>query len=144
MNVIFSCLIMTGVLFSLTGCGSKDESLESIDSISAEITKKTSNSSTEEQSVFKGCIESIAETTDTTLQVKVVDIKEIRDPENIGTSFASDGVILNVSVDQLDGGKEAYYKGETIKFVLAGNGMMTASIPPQIPGNSIIKVVVVK
>lgn len=31
MKVIFSCLLATGLLFLLTGCGSKDESLESID-----------------------------------------------------------------------------------------------------------------
>ncbi|EOH87392.1 hypothetical protein EVI01_04000 [Enterococcus villorum] len=97
MKVIFSCLLATGLLFLLTGCGSKDESLESIDSISAETPAKISHSSTEEQSVFQGDIESITESDETTIQIKVVNVKEIEDPENIGTSFSNDGVTLNAS-----------------------------------------------
>lgn len=140
MKIIFSCLIATGLLFSLTGCGSKDESLESIDSISAETTVKVNDSSAEDQSVFQGTIESITESNDSTIQVKVVDVKGIADPENIGTSFSNNGVTLNASSEQLEGGKEAFNKGDQIEFILTEKPMMTMSIPPQIPGHSIIRI----
>jgi hypothetical protein len=144
MKVIFSCLLATGLLFLLTGCGSKDESLESIDSISAETPAKISHSSTEEQSVFQGDIESITESDETTIQIKVVNVKEIEDPENIGTSFSNDGVTLNASNEQLEGGKEAFQKGDQVEFILTEKPMMTMSIPPQIPGHSIIKISVIE
>ncbi|OYS23573.1 hypothetical protein CBF73_07890, partial [Lactobacillus taiwanensis] len=93
---------------------------------------------------FKGEIESIDDSVDDTIQIKVVNVDEIEDPENIGTSFDNDGVTLNVSNDQLVGGKESFQKGDEIKFTLKEKPIMTMSIPPQIPGNSIVEVRVIE
>lgn len=144
MKVIFSCLLATGLLFSLTGCGNGDKNEASIDSISAETTTKAKDSSNEGESIFKGEIESIDDSVDDTIQIKVVNVDEIEDPENIGTSFDNDGVTLNVSNDQLVGGKESFQKGDEIKFTLKEKPIMTMSIPPQIPGNSIVEVRVIE
>lgn len=145
MKGIFSCLLATGLLFSLTGCGNGDKNEASIDSISAETTTKAEDSSNEGQSIFKGEIESIGSSVDDdTSQIKVVNVDEIEDPENIGTSFDNAGVTLNVSNDQLVGGKESFQKGDEIKFTLKDKPIMTMSIPPQIPGISIIEVRVIE
>ncbi len=140
MKVIFSSMIAAGLLFSLTGCGNQEGSNESIDSISAETTTEVSGSATQGQSVFSGEIENISETDDSTIQIKVINVKETEDPENIGSSFSNDGVILNASAEQLKDGKEALNEGDQIEIVLVEKPIMTMSIPPQIPGNSIIEV----
>ena len=53
-------------------------------------------------------------------------------------------ITLNVSNDQLVGGKESFQKGDEIKFTLKEKPIMTMSIPPQIPGNSIVEVRVIE
>ena len=68
---------------------------------SAETSTEVSNSATQGQSIFNGEIESISEPDDSTIQIKVINVKEIKDPENIGSSFTNDGVILNASEEQL-------------------------------------------
>nr|MBC9706060.1 hypothetical protein [Enterococcus sp.] len=47
---------------------------------------------------------------------------------------------LNASEEQLKDGKEAFEKGDQIEIVLVENSIMTMSIPPQIPGNSIVEI----
>lgn len=140
MKILFSTMIVAGLLFTLTGCGNEDPSKASIDSISAETSTEVSNSATQGQSIFNGEIESISEPDDSTIQIKVINVKEIKDSENIGSSFTNDGVILNVSEEQLKDGKEAFEKGDQIEIVLVENSIMTMSIPPQIPGNSIVEI----
>ncbi|MDT2837797.1 hypothetical protein P7H50_13100 [Enterococcus durans] len=140
MKILFSTMIAAGLLFTLTGCGNEDPSKASIDSISAETSTEVSNSATQGQSIFNGEIESISEPDDSTIQIKVINVKEIKDSENIGSSFTNDGVILNASEEQLKDGKEAFEKGDQIEIVLVENSIMTMSIPPQIPGNSIVEI----
>ena len=108
MKILFSTMIVAGLLFTLTGCGNEDPSKASIDSISAETSTEVSNSATQGQSIFNGEIESISEPDDSTIQIKVINVKEIKDSENIGSSFTNDGVILNASEEQLKDGKEAF------------------------------------
>ena len=140
MKILFSTMIAAGLLFTLTGCGNEDSSKASIDSISAETSTEVSNSATQGQSIFNGEIESISEPDDSTIQIKVINVKEIKDPENIGSSFTNDGVILNASEEQLKDGKEAFEKGDQIEIILVENSIITMSIPPQIPGNSIVEI----
>lgn len=140
MKILFSTMIVAGLLFTLTGCGNEDPSKASIDSISAETSTEVSNSATQGQSIFNGEIESISEPDDSTIQIKVINVKEIKDSENIGSSFTNDGVILNASEEQLKDGKKAFEKGDQIEIVLVENSIMTMSIPPQIPGNSIVEI----
>lgn len=140
MKILFSTMIAAGLLFTLVGCGNQDPSKASIDSISAETSTEVSNSATQGQSIFDGEIESISEPDDSTIQIKVINVKEVKDPENIGSSFNNDGVILNVSEEQLKGGKEAFEKGNQIEIILVEHSLMTMSIPPQIPGNSIVEI----
>ena len=139
MKILFSTMIVAGLLFTLTGCGNEDPSKASIDSISAETSTEVSNSATQGQSIFNGEIESISEPDDSTIQIKVINVKEIKDSENIGSSFTNDGVILNASEEQLKDGKEAFEKGDQIEIVVVENSIMTMSIPPQIPANSIVE-----
>ena len=128
MKILFSTMIVAGLLFTLTGCGNEDPSKASIDSISAETSTEVSNSATQGQSIFNGEIESISEPDDSTIQIKVINVKEIKDSENIGSSFTNDGVILNASEEQLKDGKEAFEKGDQIEIVLVENSIMTMSI----------------
>ena len=53
-------------------------------------------------------------------------------------------MILNASVDQITGGVDSLKEGEKIEFKLVEMAVMTMSIPPQVPGNSIIEITVNK
>lgn len=107
---------------------------------------ETSSSPAESQSVFTGTIESITkvEAEEETIQIKVTGVKSKEDPANIGTSFSNDGVLLNAAPEQIREGADALKSGVEITFTLVKMPVMTMSIPPQIPGDSIIEITVNK
>ena len=142
MKAILTGLVAAGLLFTLTGCGNEEGSTGSIDSINAESTVETDSSTEQKQSVFTGTIESFGEAEGDVYQITIKDVKEIEDPANIGSSFSNDGVILNASVDQITGGVDSLKEGEKVEFKLVEMAVMTMSIPPQVPGNSIIEITV--
>ncbi|MGM9903706.1 hypothetical protein A5844_000778 [Enterococcus sp. 10A9_DIV0425] len=139
MKAIFTGLLAAGVLLTLTGCGNEEDRAGSIDSISAE---STANSSSDEQkeSIYVGKIESITEAEGGVYQIFIVDVEEKEDPDNIVSSFSNDGVILNASTEQIAGGIDSLKVGEQVEFKLVEMAIMTMSIPPQVPGNSIIEI----
>lgn len=70
------------------------------------------------------------------------EVEAVEDPEKMIGMMKNDGVILNVTTEQLaDGLTESSLKtGDKIQFTLVGLPAMTMSIPPQVVGNSVIKV----
>lgn len=69
-------------------------------------------------------------------------VEAIEDPESILNMMKNDGVILNVSEGQLANGlkEEDLKSGDKIQFTLVDLPAMTMSIPPQVAGNSVLKV----
>ncbi|MGM0215128.1 hypothetical protein [Enterococcus sp. AZ109] len=74
------------------------------------------------------------------LQLTLQSIQKIADPEDIVPAFETNGVILNVPIEKLSSKPETLTTGNTVNCTLKGLPVMTMSIPPQIPGNSIEKV----
>ncbi|MBO0466746.1 hypothetical protein JZO73_04270 [Enterococcus plantarum] len=97
------------------------------------------------QSIFTAILVEDAKKNDTVDQSTRLVLKEVEaveDPEKMIGMMKNDGVILNVTTEQLaDGLTESSFKtGDKIQFTLVGLPAMTMSIPPQVVGNSVIKV----
>ncbi|OTN90118.1 hypothetical protein A5819_002617 [Enterococcus sp. 7E2_DIV0204] len=112
-----------------------------------ESTEQTSNSSdkVQKQSVFTAILVEDGkknETVDQSIRLVLNEVEAVIDPEEILNMMKNDGVILNVSTEQLAAGlTEADLRaGDKIQFTLVGLPAMTMSIPPQVAGNSVIKV----
>ncbi|WP_086348040.1 hypothetical protein [Candidatus Enterococcus clewellii] len=106
-------------------------------------TNSTSGSGDEvsEASVFTGVLaEDATETeSDGSIRITLHEIGAVSDPEEMLPNFQNNGVILNAQEKQLAEGLtvEQLKSGDKIRFTLAELPIMTMSIPPQIPGNSI-------
>ena len=144
-------ILLTGfTLLALGACGSnQDKSTKesSETSMSSQEQQSTDNSQSNEQSesIFTATLTEDAvknDTVDQSIRLVLDDVKAEEDPEEILNSFKNDGVILNVAEDQFanETSEETLKKGDQVRFTLKANSIMTMSIPPQIPGNSIIKV----
>ncbi len=147
MRAIFSSISVVGLFFLLAGCGSADSNTGSVDSIDAGQIVKTSSTKTEGQSIFVGTIESITQVEaeeEETLQLKLVDVMAKEDPANMGTSFSNDGVILNATAEKISVDINELKIGDKVQFTLVEMPIMTMSIPPQVPGDSIIDVLLNK
>lgn len=139
MKRIVSCLTLATTFLLLTACGNQSTNDE-------QTAETTSNSLAQDQSVFTGTVEEVAESEDEDqiVRVKLVDVKAKIDPENIGTSFENDGVILNAPADKIKPNMDALSEGSEVELTLAKTPVMTMSLPPQIPGNSIIQVLAIQ
>lgn len=139
MKRIVSCLTLATTFLLLTACGNQSTNDE-------QTAETTSNSLAQDQSVFTGTVEEVTESDDEDqiIRVKLVDVKAKIDPENIGTSFANDGVILNAPTDKIKPNGDALSEGTEVELTLAKKPVMTMSLPPQIPGNSIIQVLAIQ
>ncbi|WP_430606253.1 hypothetical protein IGJ55_001941 [Enterococcus sp. AZ170] len=124
--------------------GSEETSMSSKQN---QVTDETSHNVEQEQakSVFIATLMEDArrnETVDKSLRLVLNEVEVIEDPEKIIGMMKNDGVILNVSDEQLADGitENDLKKGDKIQFTLVGLPAMTMSIPPQVVGNSVVKV----
>lgn len=139
-------VLALAVTISLIGaCGVSDKEKDSktnqstttIES-STENTKKNEG----ETSIFTGILTDDAELNDgndKTIRLVLKDIEAIEDPDEMEKSMKNDGVVLNISEDQLANNltEKELKKGDKVQFSLKSMPVMTMSIPPQIPGMSI-------
>ncbi|GCF93384.1 hypothetical protein NRIC_12750 [Enterococcus florum] len=72
-----------------------------------------------------------------TLQLYLKKITKVEDPESVLSSFHTNGVLLNVPKEQLAFSIDQFTPGIKLRCTLSAVPIMTMSIPPQIPGNSI-------
>ena len=95
--------------------------------------------------IFTARIESVMEleTHESAVQILLTDVEAVQDSENATTSF-NDGVTINVDPATLDFNFNDLKAGDKLKVSLDHPAIMTMSIPPQIPGNSILSVELVK
>ena len=95
--------------------------------------------------IFTARIESVMEleTHESAVQILLTDVEAVQDSENATTSF-NDGVAINVDPATLDFNFNDLKAGDKLKVSLDHPTIMTMSIPPQIPGNSILSVELVK
>ena len=120
------------------------------ESTKSELMVESSNSmsTTREEkivTIFTARIESVMEleTHESAVQILLTDVEAVQDSENATTSF-NDGVAINVDPTTLDFDFNDLKAGDKLKVSLDHPAIMTMSIPPQIPGNSILSVELVK
>ena len=142
--------IMNGslILFSvmlLGACTTTDTDLTKSE-LMVESTNSMSTTREEEiVTIFTARIESVMEleTHESAVQILLIDVEAVQDSENATTSF-NDGVAINVDPATLDFNFNDLKAGDKLKVSLDHPAIMTMSIPPQIPGNSILSVELVK
>ncbi len=120
------------------------------DSTKSELMVESTNSmsTTREEeivTIFIARIESVMEleTHESAVQILLIDVEAVQDSENATTSF-NDEVAINVDPATLDFNFNDLKAGDKLKVSLDHPAIMTMSIPPQIPGNSILSVELVK
>lgn len=120
------------------------------DSTKSELMVESTNSmsTTREEeivTIFTARIESVMEleTHESAVQILLIDVEAVQDSENTTTSF-NDGVAINVDPATLDFNFNDLKASDKLKVSLDHPAIMTMSIPPQIPGNSILSVELVK
>ncbi|EOL43372.1 hypothetical protein [Enterococcus caccae] len=149
--VITTLVVFT--LISLGACTNNNKNLPkgseetSMSSKKDQATDETSNTKEQarSQSIFTAILVEDAKKNDTvdhSIRLVLKEVEAVEDPEKIITMMKNDGVILNVPKEQLaDGITESDLKsGNKIQFTLVGLPAMTMSIPPQVAGNSVIKI----
>lgn len=130
---------------SLAACGTKDK--ENVNSSEASSVKESSVASSEsreamEQSVIKGVLKEEVTVDGDNVSFFMTEVEGVSDPNEIAKGIGEEGVILNAESKQVDGEfKAADFKaGQVIEVTLDANPIMTRSLPPQIPGASIISI----
>lgn len=138
---------MSFILFSmaiLTACSTPNDSTTGESTIES----STIASSTKEEeivTIFTATVESVTEleTQEAAIQILLKEVKAVEDTEDTTASF-NEGVALNVDPATLDFDFKELKEGDQVKVTLADPAIMTMSIPPQIPGDSITSVELIK
>lgn len=95
-----------------------------------------------ETSIFTGILTedaSLSDGEDKTIRLVLNNIEAVEDPDEMEKTMKNDGVVLNISEDQLASGitEKELKKDDTVQFSLNSMPVMTMSLPPQIPGMSV-------
>ena len=132
--ILFSVMLL-GACTTITDTESTVESTNSMSTTKEE----------ESVTIFTATVESVMEleTQESAVQILLTDVEAVQDSENATTSF-NDGVAINVDPATLDFNFNDLKAGDKLKVSLDHPAIMTMSIPPQIPGNSILSVELVK
>ncbi|WP_311984947.1 hypothetical protein [Vagococcus carniphilus] len=149
-------LLTVGALLSiglLSACSnSKDNSSkDSSNSTSISQPKETVTGSSSEKELgenaeFKAEISEEPVIEGETVSIILTDVKAIKDPKGVNASLSPDGVVLIAEKNLFDEQVkiEDLAKGDELDFTLIDTPAMTKSIPPQISGDSIIKISLAK
>ena len=132
--ILFSVMLL-GACTTITDTESTVESTNSMSTTKEE----------EIVTIFTATVESVMEleTHESAVQILLIDVEAVQDSENATTSF-NDGVAINVDPATLDFNFNDLKAGDKLKVSLDHPAIMTMSIPPQIQGNSILSVELVK
>ena len=132
--ILFSVMLL-GACTTITDTESTVESTNSMSTTKEE----------ESVTIFTATVESVTEleTHESAVQIFLTDVEAVQDSENATTSF-NDGVTINVDPATLDFNFNDLKAGDKLKVSLDHLTIMTMSIPPQVPGNSILSVELVK
>lgn len=136
--ILFSVMLLGACTTTNTESTQSESMVESNNSMST--TKEE-----EIVTIFTATVESVTEleTQESAVQILLTDVEAVQDSENATTSF-NDGVAINVDPATLDFDFNDLKAGDKLKVSLDHSAIMTMSIPPQIPGNSILSVELVK
>lgn len=127
--------LLLGTLF-LVACQNKTED------VSEATEESIVETQTASETVWHAVVKEDATKSQETIMVMIEQIDPIRDSEEIFKMVGEQGVQLNISEDQLKDGLtvDELKKGESVSVTLSETPIMTNSLPPQIPGNSVVAV----
>ena len=127
--------LLLGTLF-LVACQNKTED------VSEATEESIVETQTASETVWHAVVKEDATKSQETIMVMIEQIDPIQDSEEIFKMVGEQGVQLNISEDQLKGGLtvDELKKGESVSVTLSETPIMTNSLPPQIPGNSVVAV----
>lgn len=143
-------LLSMFILGACASSGSGESSSSNVNestTVETLVTSETSEMSTTEvgEMVFTATVVSVTdlETSNPAIQILLEDPVAVEDSEESIGSFQN-GVALNVDPETLEMTVEELEVGSQLKVTLAQPAIMTMSIPPQVPGNSIISIELIK
>lgn len=127
--------LLLGTLF-LVACQNKTED------VSEATEESIVETQTDSETVWHATVKEDATKSQETIMVMIEQIDPIQDSEEISKMVGEQGVQLNISEDQLKDGLtvDELKKGESVSVTLSETPIMTNSLPPQIPGNSVVAV----
>lgn len=127
--------LLLGTLF-LVACQNKTED------VSEATEESIVETQTASETVWHAVVKEDATKSQETVMVMIEQIDPIQDSEEIFKMVGEQGVQLNISEDQLKDGLtvDELKKGESVSVTLSETPIMTNSLPPQIPGNSVVTV----
>lgn len=127
--------LLLGTLF-LVACQNKTED------VSEATEESIVETQTASETVWHATVKEDATKSQETIMVMIEQIDPIQDSEEIFKMVGEQGVQLNISEDQLKDGLtvDELKKGESVSVTLSETPIMTNSLPPQIPGNSVVAV----
>lgn len=127
--------LLLGTLF-LVACQNKTED------VSEATEESIVETQTASETVWHAVVKEDATKSQETVMVMIEQIDPIQDSEEIFKMVGEQGVQLNISEDQLKDGLtvDELKKGESVSVTLSETPIMTNSLPPQIPGNSVVAV----
>lgn len=141
-------LVLGVVCFSLVGCTPKEttnKTKERQTEVSQEMTDQSdrkSDQKNDKATILTGVLKEDASVEGDSVRLVLVTVEGVKDPENLAAGFGDEGVVLNASqnqlLDQLTPAK--LLKGTQVEVALEEHAVTTRSLPPQIPGNSIISI----
>ena len=135
------------ILGACASNGSGDSSSSKVNESTTVESSETSKMSTTEagEMVFTATVVSVTELESSTpaIQILLEDPVAVEDSDETIGSFQN-GVALNVDPATLEMTVEELAVGSQLKVTLAQPAIMTMSIPPQVPGNSIISIELIK
>ncbi|UQF11974.1 hypothetical protein [Vagococcus lutrae] len=134
-KIMIGTTLLLGTLF-LVACQNKTED------VSEATEESIVETQTSSETVWHATVKEDATKSQETIMVMIEQIDPIQDSEEIFKMVGEQGVQLNISEDQLKGGLtvDELKKGESVSVTLSETPIMTNSLPPQIPGNSVVAV----
>lgn len=150
-KIVLTISILFSMVF-LSACSNSKDSLskDSNNSTSIsqpkEVVSNSSEKEIEENAEFKGIVSESPVIEGETVSIIFTNIEAIKDPRGVNASLSPDGVVLVADKKLFDEQVkiEDLTKGDELDFTLINTPAMTKSIPPQISGDSIIKISLTK
>lgn len=125
------------LLIVLSGCGkNKLDVLSTDSSMTSEVKESTDM---KELSRYKGTLKQDAQLDEESVSLAFDKVEAIQDSEGMIDSLNADGVVLNIDKKSLSKtvNLDELKQDVEVEFTLESPVMMTFSIPPQIAGNSV-------
>ncbi|EPH96498.1 hypothetical protein D920_02028 [Enterococcus faecalis 13-SD-W-01] len=135
--------VAASLLLVVAGCGNRADAEDSSTQPTQESVAETGTSSSEQE------LEGVPEMSDITYTAVLAEDARV-DQDTVSLSLTDvssedeaglqEDLILNLEDTQVSEIQDSLQKGTKIEFTLAGNAVMTFSIPPQIPGSSVLAI----